>query len=163
PLTPALLTISLLERDKDVPPKFRPDIDVIRRNIETEARLIDDLLDLTRVMNRKMSLTLELVDVHRVIHSAARACRPDDGIDFVLELTARNHTVRADPARLQQVFWNLMSNAHKFTPIGGSLTIRSENPTEGAIAVEFQDTGRGIDPALLPNIFNAFEQGDPQT
>jgi hypothetical protein len=162
PLTPALLTISILERDRNLPARFRPDIEVIRRNVEIEARLIDDLLDLTRIMNRKMTMTIQNVDIHPLLENAERTCRMEDGIQVKLELAAAEHHVRADSARLQQVFWNLLSNARKFTAIGGTITVRSSNPSPGQLEVEVTDNGRGIEPELLPRIFNAFEQGDAQ-
>ena len=163
PLTPALLTLSLLDHDPDIPAKCRPDLEVIRRNVEMEARLIDDLLDLTRVVNRKMTFSFQTVDVHQMIRNAAKTCETGDGIDVALHLDAPEHHVRADPGRLQQVFWNLLNNAYKFTPIGGSISVHTNSPQRGRIRVDVIDTGRGIDPALLPKIFNAFEQGNPQT
>jgi PAS domain S-box-containing protein len=163
PLTPALLTISLLERNKNLSPEMKADVEVIRRNVEMEARLIDDLLDLTRVMHRKLVMHFQTVDVHQTIWQSDRTCRVEDGIEVTFELSASEHHVRADPARLQQVFWNLLSNAHKFTPIGGRIVVHTFNPSPDKLAIEVSDTGRGIEPELLPRIFNAFEQGDAQT
>jgi signal transduction histidine kinase len=163
PLTPALLMLSAMEHEPQLPPSVREDIEVVRRNVQLEARLIDDLLDLTRVVNKKMLLNLESADVHQLIHNAVETCRPDQSNNIVFDLSAAEHHVRADPTRLQQVFWNLLSNAHKFTPIGGTITIRSSNPAEGRLRVEVTDTGRGIEADLMPKIFNAFEQGDPNT
>jgi signal transduction histidine kinase len=163
PLTPALLTISLLERDQGIPERCRADLDVIRRNVEIEARLIDDLLDLTRIMHKKMTMHFENIDVHQLLWNADRTSRSEDGIELTFDLSASEHRVRADPARLQQVFWNILSNARKFTGIGGRITVHSFNPAPGHISIEIADTGRGIEPELMPNIFNAFEQGDPQT
>ena len=163
PLTPALLTVSLLERDRELPQRCRADIEVIRRNVEMEARLIDDLLDLTRVLNKKMLMEFENVDVHQILWNADRNCRTEDGIEVSFDLAATEHHTRGDPTRLQQVFFSILSNAHKFTPIGGRIRVHSFNPEPGKLSVEITDTGRGIEPTLLPRIFNAFEQGDPQT
>src|SRR5436190_13181906 len=143
PLTPALLTLSLLERNKNLSPETRADLEVIRRNVEMEARLIDDLLDLTRVMHKKLVMHFQTVDVHQMIWQADRTCRVEDGIEVTFELSASEHHVRADPARLQQVFWNLLSNAHKFTPIGGSIVANTSNPTPNNLATDATDTGHG--------------------
>jgi CheY-like chemotaxis protein/anti-sigma regulatory factor (Ser/Thr protein kinase) len=79
-----------------------------------------------------------------------------------MECSALRHHAKADPARLQQVFWNLLSNAHKFTPAGGKITVRTQE-TDGRLLVEVIDTGIGIAPEILPRIFGAFEQGDSKT
>jgi len=76
------------------------------------------------------------------------------------DLAATEHFVRGDPARLQQVFWNLLSNAHKFTPAGGKITVITSNPQPQRIRIEVSDTGVGIDPQILPRLFQPFEQGD---
>lgn len=163
PLTPVLLSVSLIGQDPELSPALREDIELIRRNVVLEARLIDDLLDLTRVVRGKMMLTPETTDIHHLIQRAADTCDHKGGIDLVFELQAKAHHIHADPARMQQVFWNLLSNAHKFTPIGGTIFVRTSNPRSGMVRVEVTDTGRGIDAELLPKIFNAFEQGDSNT
>ena len=144
---------------------------MIYRNVELEARLIDDLLDLSRFNRGRLRLDLEIVDLHEVIGRALETCRDATlvaGLDVVTEFDAALHHVNADHARLMQVFWNLIRNAAKFTPTGGRLTIRTANPIESTEAAgkspkrliaDFEDTGIGIDPGLLPRIFEAFEQG----
>ena len=160
PLTPVLLTTTLLEGAPGLPPELRDDLLTIRRNVELEARLIDDLLDLTRIARGKLQLDLQTTDLHSLIRSAADICHQGDELRLTLELQATRHHVRGDPARLQQVFWNLLSNAHKFTPTGGSITVRSRSTApDERIRVEVIDTGVGIDPRALPRIFAAFEQG----
>ena len=112
-------------------PEVRPTLEMIRRNVELEARLIDDLLDLTRTSGR-LTLSLGSVDAHRLIQQAVEICRreiKDAGLELGLDLGARQHHVKADPTRLQQVFWNLIKNAVKFTPRGGRITIRTRNST----------------------------------
>jgi len=164
PLTPALLTLSLLEDHPDLPQQVRDDVASIKGHVELEAHLIDDLLDLTRVVSGKMHLDCKPTNVHQLIQLANETCRQEDGIEVKVELTAQDFYANADPSRLQQVLWNLLSNAHKFTPIDGQITIRSYNvPETGLLCVEVSDTGRGIDVELLPKVFNAFEQGDPRT
>jgi CheY-like chemotaxis protein len=135
---------------------------MIRRNVELEARLIDDLLDLTRISKGKVQLNLEQVDAHVLLRSALEICQADidkKKLTLRTEFTAEKVSLQADPARLQQIFWNLIKNAVKFTPEGGRLEIRTENREEG-LCVEVSDNGMGIDAETLPKIFNAFEQGD---
>ena len=160
PLTPVLLLTSLLDSRADLPQDAREDVATIRRNVELEARLIDDLLDLTRVARGKLRLEMQTADVHLLVHSALDACWARDERRPLLELNARRHYVRGDPARLQQVLWNLLSNARKFTPTGGSITVRTADGPDERIVVSVIDTGQGIEADLLPRIFDAFEQGD---
>jgi CheY-like chemotaxis protein len=103
---------------------------------------------------------MDPLDLHDVIANAERICRQHDGIQVKMELAATKHLVRGDTVRLQQVFWNLISNAHKFTPIGGTITIRTKNVGE-MIEAEVSDTGRGIEADQIRRLFSAFEQGDP--
>jgi signal transduction histidine kinase len=161
PLTPVLLGTSLLQDNPDLPRDVREQAQMIRRNVELEARLIDDLLDLTRITRGKLELNLTITDVHEVLRRAVDICCAVRTGDLVLELNAAQHHVRGDAARLQQVFWNLVNNAVKFTPRGRPITIRSRNVSEAnAIEIAVSDTGVGIEPQFLPRLFNAFEQGD---
>jgi signal transduction histidine kinase len=166
PLSPVLATARMLERFAELPDQVRDDIRLIRRNIELEARLIDDLLDLTRVTNGKLLLALEVVDVHETLGEVLQMFREEidakqQRVHF--ELTADHHHVRADRARLQQMLWNLIRNAVKFTQAGGAIILRSCNAgTEddaGTLEIEVEDNGIGIDPLRLPTLFTAFEQG----
>jgi len=162
PLTPVLLTASALEADHDLPPHLHDSMALIRYNINLEARLIDDLLDLTRIVRGKLQLRREVVDLHDIIGQAILTCcdgLEEGSLQVTRDLKAMHHHVRADPARLQQVLWNLIKNAVKFTPKGGRITIRSRNDSVGHAVVEVTDTGIGIEPAQLAAIFNAFEQG----
>ena len=160
PLTPVLLTVSLLQRRTDLAADLREDLQTIARNVELEARLIDDLLDLTRVARGKLQLSREITDLHAIMIRALEICGRPEGVRVDIDLSASEHIVRGDPARLQQVFWNLLSNAQKFTPAGGTVRVRSSNPKARWIQIEVTDTGVGIDPELLPKLFNAFEQGE---
>jgi signal transduction histidine kinase/DNA-binding response OmpR family regulator len=162
PLTPVLTSVLALEQTEDLPAELRASLQMIRRNVELEARLIDDLLDLTRISKGKVQLNLEEVNAHSLLQNAVEICQADiDKKHLVLqtEFTAQNVSLEADPARLQQIFWNLIKNAVKFTPDGGQLKIRTQN-LDGQLEVEVSDSGMGIDPETLPKIFNAFEQGD---
>jgi len=161
PLTPVLASVEVL-REELLPEEIRPFIDVIHRNIELEARLIDDLLDLTRIIKGKLRLNVEMVDVHALVQNVLDICRADISskrLLLVVDLHAAAHHVKGDSARLQQVFWNLVQHAVKFTPEGGTVTLSSRDAGE-MVVVEIVDTGIGIEPDILPIIFNAFEQGE---
>lgn len=162
PLTPVLMTASALEKDPTLPERVREDLAVIRRNVELEARLIDDLLDLTRISRGKLVLLDEVLDLHALIPETMEIVRADAeaaGVAVEFELAAKEHYVQGDPARLRQVVWNLLKNAIKFTPRGGKVMVQSENPKPGYILLRVVDTGLGIAPQALERIFNAFEQG----
>ncbi len=167
PLTPVLALVSAMQRDERLPQDVREDMVTITRNIELEARLIDDLLDVTRIVRGKLELRLENVDVRGIIEHAVKTCCVHEASDkFIVcheQLADRPHVVLGDAARLTQVFWNLLKNAIKFTPVGGQTWVRSrfEKPDDGPawLVVEVTDTGIGIEPELLPRIFGAFEQG----
>ncbi|MDB6147599.1 MAG: sensor hybrid histidine kinase [Spartobacteria bacterium] len=163
PLTPVLASISALEFEDDVPENMREPLELIRRNVELEARLIDDFLDLTRISKGKVQLSFEVVDAHRLLRNALEICRSEidqKHLALQTEFSASKVHLRADPARLQQIFWNLIKNAVKFTPERGNLAIRTTNESDGQLRVEVEDSGCGIDPVLLPKMFNAFEQGE---
>jgi signal transduction histidine kinase len=170
PLTPILAAVSArLEHESD--PEVARELEMIRRNIGLEARLIDDLLDISRIERGRLHLELEVVDVHEVVQKTVEICRDEllvAGLELALDLAAPHHHVKGDHARLMQIAWNLVHNAAKFTPAGGRLTIRTSNPDDspagaatgaGRLAVELQDTGQGIEPEMLPRIFEPFEQG----
>lgn len=163
PLTPVLTTVQVLEEEPGLPEDLRIWIDIIKTNVELEARLIDDLLDLTRITQGKLRLNIDTVDVHALLRSVLEICRGDiqeKQLGITLDLFAEDLIVRGDSARLQQVFWNLIKNSIKFTPAGGRVTIATHNNDEHHITVTVSDTGIGIDPEILPRIFDAFEQGD---
>jgi signal transduction histidine kinase/CHASE1-domain containing sensor protein/ActR/RegA family two-component response regulator len=165
PLTPVLAATAGSAIDPSLPAAVRNDLAMIHRNVELEARLIDDLLDLTRVSRGKLQLRDETVDLHRVIADAVAVVPPESignkRLSVEQDLSAPAHHVRGDAARLQQVFWNLVKNAVKFTPPGGRISIRTSNlPFDaGALRVEVADTGLGIEADILPKLFDAFEQG----
>ena len=163
PLTPVLAFSSVLERDPRLPSELKRNVEAVRRNAELEARLIDDLLDLTRIARGKLQLEPEPVDIEESIKDTLEICR--DGAEekhlrVVWERPEGRARVLADPARLRQIFWNLVKNAIKFTPAGGELRIRTLAPTPDRLAVEVSDTGAGIEPSQLERIFHPFEQGE---
>lgn len=163
PLTPILSSAIVLEDEEGLRPEVRSSLQMIRRNVELEARLIDDLLDLTRISKGLVQLSREVVDVHQLLNNALDICRSDldaKHIALMLRLNAETVRLNADPARLQQIFWNLVKNAIKFTPDGGKISVTSWNDDAGNLWFEVEDTGLGIDAEALPKIFNAFEQGE---
>src|SRR5438132_2310381 len=130
PLSPVIAMVSELEATAPRSAKLRQALEVIRRNVELEARLIDDLLDVTRISKGKLQLSLEIVDVHEILQRAYEICREDltkKSIEVKFELNAEDVHVEADPARLQQVFWNLVKNSVKFTPVDGQITSTTSN------------------------------------
>jgi signal transduction histidine kinase len=139
---------------------------MIERNVALEARLIDDLLDLTKLSHGKFRLRSEACDAHSLIGLAIEIVR-DDACDKEItierEFTAAHSGLVADPARLQQVVWNLLRNAVKFTPRGGKIIIRTADDAaasaENSLRIEVTDTGIGIDPKGLEKIFLPFDQG----
>ncbi len=163
PLTPVLMAVTALELDEDIPQRVRDDLCMIKRNIELEARLIDDLLDLTRISRGKMQFRFETIDAHEILRRTIEIVRSNilaKKLAIHADLAATRHHVRADPARLQQVFWNILKNAIKFTPAGGSIAIRTRTTETHAVIVEVTDSGIGIDPPSLTRIFDAFEHSE---
>ncbi|MEO5929184.1 MAG: PAS domain S-box protein [Candidatus Kapaibacterium sp.] len=163
PLTPVLTAAQLLMDEPDLSPGVRDYMEVIHRNVELEARLIDDLLDLTRIERGKLQLNLAVVDAHTLVRNVVQIYQNDlhdKHLHAIVELDAPRHHARADSARLQQIIWNLVQNAVKFTPSGGTVTIRTSNEGDGILRIDVTDTGIGINPTVLPRIFNAFEQGE---
>ncbi|HTV48615.1 MAG TPA: MASE1 domain-containing protein [Phycisphaerae bacterium] len=160
PLTPVLLTVSLLESHPNLPADVHDDIQTIRRNVELENRLINDLLDLSRVETGKLVLALAHEDAHRLILAAADICGRNEQPKISLQLWASRHFVYGDGARLQQVFWNLISNARKFTPLDGNIVIQTADAENDFIRISVSDTGVGIAPDQIAKLFGAFEQGE---
>ena len=163
PLNPVLLCAAELSQDGSLSTRVRDDIGMIKRNIELEARLIDDLLDLTRIARGKLSVDLLPADAHDLLRHTEEIVRADAvaaGVDLQFELSAQSHFVQGDAARLHQVFWNLIKNAIKFSAGIGRVTVRTFNPVPDKLAIEVADNGVGISPSSLSTIFQPFEQGE---
>jgi signal transduction histidine kinase len=161
PLTPILFASSILGQDPTVPDHIREELKIITRNVELEARLIDDLLDVTRISQGKLNLAFETADAHELLHSALRICSREiaaKNLTVQLELEATEHRIRADTARLQQIFWNLIQNAVKFTPPDGQIKLHSHNSQSSWFRLEVIDSGIGITSEALSRIFDPFEQ-----
>jgi signal transduction histidine kinase len=164
PLNPVLLIASDSAENDDFPPDVRAQFKTILQNVEVEARLIDDLLDMTRINNGKLNLRMETVNAHTILREALRTTQVDisaKGIRLSTHLAAEQTMVSADPVRLQQVFWNVLKNAVKFTPEGGKITIETFLTTaRDRINISITDTGIGMNSEELERIFSAFSQGD---
>lgn len=161
PLTPVLMTATALREDERLPADVRADLGMIERNIALEARLIDDLLDLTAISKGKLQLREEMCDIHSLIGLAVEIVRDEaqsKPVALTLDLSARRTGLLGDPSRLQQVFWNLLRNAIKFTPSLGNVSIRTRDETDGRLRIEVSDTGIGIKPEAVEAIFRPFEQ-----
>ncbi|HYO13989.1 MAG TPA: MASE1 domain-containing protein [Thermoanaerobaculia bacterium] len=161
PLTPVLAIVSRLEEDERAR-GFKDDLVRIRRNVELEARLIDDLLDLTRVARGKLELHPEIADARKMVEHTLQICCEEatasGRLRVVTDFQAGDHRIWGDPSRVTQILWNLLNNAIKFTPAGGTITIRSWREEGPTLVLEVGDTGIGIEPERLPQIFGAFEQ-----
>jgi two-component system CheB/CheR fusion protein len=165
PLTPALMVVSSLEKDLELPAAVRADLSMIKRNIELETKLIDDLLDLNRAANGKVQLRYEMVDLNEAVTQVCEICRPqilERNVSLETSFSREAGFVHADSARLQQVLWNVLKNAIKFTPAKGNVHVTTSRLDSGRCEVRIRDNGMGIPPELLPRIFNIFEQGDSQ-
>ncbi len=162
PLTPVLLTASVLNEDPRLPEDVRRSLAMIERHVTLEARLIDDLLDLTRISRGKLLLRTEQCDVHALIRHALDIIREDaagKNLTLTLKLDMPYVRLAGDPARLQQVFWNLLKNAVKFTPAGGIITVTSRHVVQkNCLEVEVRDNGMGFEPGLADQLFLPFEQ-----
>ena len=142
-------------------PEAREPLEIIRRNAQLQARLIDDLLDLTRIAQGKLELNRKPINICTVIERAVEIAKPDIDarrLHFGVALKDAPHRVNGDASRLQQVVWNLLTNAVKFTPEGGCVGLRCERQDEHVI-IEVSDSGIGIEPQARDRIFDAFEQG----
>ncbi|MFN2542068.1 MAG: ATP-binding protein [Chthoniobacterales bacterium] len=163
PLTPTLAAASYLSINASrLSPEFTDEIDTIQRNVQLQARLIDDLLDLTRAVRGKLELHFDRVDAHALVRDALEIARPDiisKKLRVSTKCDAKKHHIWADPVRVQQVFWNLINNAVKFTPDGGKIDISTRNAPGNHFEFAIRDNGIGIEAAKLEALFKPFEQG----
>jgi signal transduction histidine kinase/response regulator RpfG family c-di-GMP phosphodiesterase len=137
-------------------------MDVIERNVKAQTRLIEDLLDLSRITTGKLRLSARPIQIKPVVEAAVDALQPiveEKGINLNREIDGVDIAVFGDPDRLQQVFWNLMSNAAKFTHAGGTITVRLRSEGE-QVLLSIADTGDGMEPGFVPHVFDRFRQAD---
>ncbi len=163
PLTPVLMTVAALEHDPNLRPDVRDDMSMIRRNIEMETKLIDDLLDVNRIVSGKLALRPEPLELNAAVLHVCAICRPQllgQEVELTLDLSEDAGFITADPARFEQVVWNVLKNAVKFTPRNGRIHVTSKRLSKTRVEVRVTDNGAGIPADILPRIFDAFEQGD---
>ncbi len=164
PLTPVLATLNLWETSEEVPQMLQPDVRMLRRSIELEARIIDDLLDLTRIARGMLSFSPENTDVHALLDfliGLSQSEFQEKELKINLQLEAARHHVYTDAARLQQVFWNILRNAIKFSDPNGMITVTSSNDSEHQLVIKIRDAGIGMTEETLSKLFVPFEQADP--
>lgn len=162
PLTPALMAATVLEEDPSLPEQVRKSVAMIRHNVELEARLIDDLLDLTRISQGKLELRLAPMDLHAALRRGIEISQADltaKRQQLAVELEARAFSIQGDSVRILQAIWNLLRNAVKFAPPGGKITLRTGNRGPEAVWIEVRDSGIGFDRETASRMFLAFEQG----
>jgi signal transduction histidine kinase len=163
PLTPVLAALDALKTGPQPAADVDATLAMMRRNIELESQLIDDLLDLTRITKDKLHLEFEPVDAHQAVRNVLEMCASEASakkLQVQLDFRATDFRVMADPAKFQQIIWNLFKNAIKFTGENGAITISSENHLPHILTLAVGDTGIGIEPEIMERIFNPFEQGE---
>jgi K+-sensing histidine kinase KdpD len=166
PLQSIGITASALLADPNVTPSISKYAAIIQRNVELEARLVDDLLDLSRIMTGNLHMELRPLELNSLIREICDTFRPrmhDKGIKLRCDLGKDVGNVVADSGRLRQVLGNLLQNALKFTPKGGSVQVRTAARGDGTLIVAIRDTGNGISPEFLPRLFEPFEIGESQS
>jgi PAS domain S-box-containing protein len=162
PLAPVTTAVAILRKKLGQEPQMEMLLEMIGRNVQLEARLIDDLLDMTRIARDKVELNRRPVAVCEILRRTTEVCMPDieaRGLHFGINIDQPPHLINADAARMQQVFWNLLKNSVKFTPRGGCVGVRCWRQ-ESQVIVEVADSGEGIEPEAMGRIFNPFEQAE---
>ena len=165
PLTPMLGWVNLLRHGMSDPNLMAQGLEAIERNARLQSRLIDDLLDISRIVSGKMRLDCEPTDLNAVVEAAVETVRSTAAardIELEVELANSPLIVQGAPLRLQQIVWNLLSNAIKFTEAGGKVSVRVHREG-GEVRVVVSDTGIGIAPEFLPHVFDRFRQADGST
>src|SRR6266581_2945757 len=163
PLTPVISTLETLETEPTQTEDSKAALAMIHRNIELETQLIDDLLDFTRIAKDKLQLRFTPVDAHFAISNVVEICRAEADsrrLRVHLNLRANTRHVAADAAKFQQIIWNLLKNAIKFTPEAGEISISSSNPSPEVLRISVRDTGVGMESEVMQRIFDPFEQGN---
>ena len=163
PMTATLGWATMLRAPEVSPENFRLAVETIERSTRAQAKLIDEILDVSRIVTGKLTLAIGPVDLRAVIQAAVEAIGPAlsaKGLDLRLDLGSIAGVPSGDAARLQQVIWNLLSNSAKFTPAGGEIRVMLDQPSPALARIVVRDTGQGIAPALLPSIFERFRQGN---
>jgi PAS domain S-box-containing protein len=163
PLGPVLLLAGEAADDPEMPPAARETFSTIVKNVKLEARLIDDLLDVTRITHGKLSLDLRIIDVHAVLRDAIETVRSEmdyKHLHLTLDLAAENSIMLGDPVRLQQIFWNVLRNAAKFSPADQEIVVRTTVLNDDILSIVISDHGIGMTKEELGRLFASFAQGD---
>ncbi|MBV8142996.1 MAG: response regulator [Verrucomicrobia bacterium] len=162
PLNAILGWTQLLKQDQREPAILSEAISVIERNVHVQAQLIEDLLDMSRIISGNVRLDLQRAELSDIIHSAVESVKPvaeAKGVKLEKMFEPVAGPFRADPSRLQQVLWNLLANAIEFTPSGGKVRVLAKNMASH-VEIWVEDTGEGINPDFLPHLFERFSQAD---
>jgi signal transduction histidine kinase len=162
PLTPILGGVYMIRNEPNDNAIVGRALDLIERNVRTQVKIVDDLLDVSRALSGKFRIHMEPVDLPRVIQSAVETVRPASeakNIRIDVQVSPLEGTVTGDPDRLQQVVWNLLSNSVKFTPNSGHIIVELSEGS-GFVEIRVIDDGMGIDPSFLPYVFEKFRQAD---
>jgi signal transduction histidine kinase/ActR/RegA family two-component response regulator len=165
PMAPILGWSQILQRATNDPARVRQGAEIIERNARIQTRIIDDLLDMSRIISGKLVLDPEALDLAQVVRAAIATVQPAAdarGVRMQARIADGLPALRGDPNRLQQVFWNLLSNAIKFTPRGGRVEVLATR-IEDRVRVEVRDDGEGMAPAFVPHVFERFRQADSST
>ena len=163
PLTPVIAALDTLDSEPIAADESKAALAMIRRNVELESQLIDDLLDLTRIAKDKLRLKFDSIDAHPALTNVVEMCRGEadaKNIRIHTNLRAGAHHISADAAKFQQIIWNLLKNSIKFTPPDGEISISTGNPAPQVLEIDVDDSGVGIEPNLMERIFDPFEQGN---
>ncbi len=137
-------------------------IEIIDRNARVQAQLIDDILDVSRIVSGKVRLDLRPINLREVIYAAVESIKPaadSKRVNLEVIVDPKGGPVSGDPDRIQQIVWNLLSNAIKFTPAGGAVSLHVRN-SETHVEIRVEDTGEGISSGFLPHVFERFRQAD---
>jgi PAS domain S-box-containing protein len=164
PLTSVLAWTQMLQRT-GVEGKVARGLEVIERNARAQARLVEDLLEMSRIISGKVRLDVQTIDIEDVASAAFASVKPSadaKGVQLSKALCPVPGPVLGDASRLQQVVWNILTNAVKFTPAGGRVSVLVA-PVDGRVKIQVQDTGVGIKPEFLPHVFDRFRQADGST
>jgi signal transduction histidine kinase len=159
---PVVMALAALEQDADLRPDVREDLAMMKRNIELETKLINELLDLSRITTGKVELEVEVVDLNEIVRHACESCRFQMcQRDIRLETEFREHgaLIAADSPRLQQVLRNVLENAVKFSLEKSMIKVTTARQAGGRWEVRVRDSGIGIPAERISGIFDAFEQG----
>ncbi len=163
PLTPVLATLNLWEASDELPRSIKSDVQMLRRSVELEARIIDDLLDLTRIAKGMLSFTPEDTDVHELLQFLVGMCHNEfqsKQLTLSMRLKAERHCVHTDAGRLQQILWNITRNAAKFNESGGIISMTTSNDENQNLTITVADSGIGMTSETLSRLFTPFEQGE---